>query len=554
MASLGSCEPVLPPSYKNSDRAFREAPLECPNSGMGLQRVQIDETDAEGSISFRLQCCYTVPLPTAVGLLGFRVPGLWGQFSLHNGVYCPVARDGTGRLTYRQQLSFLDPSLPPPQMALYFNFSTGAWCLGSGSCIPSSALQPLQEVPLQGPDWAVVPVDDFDGVFVQGDAKGMAAAVAKVSLKAKPKPTLLTFVGRNAPDVAPECKVLVPDYETVGQFLPSSNPCSYVTGPRATWVSKKSAEDGQDLTRSEEERDFVLDPTLEQSGFDYNEVLGCFRRQGARDRLATYFTSDTSIAGWTTNTIGQALHPICQVFGSQIVAPLGFGQQVSASGFCDSKVDLYTALTQNSFRIAGFVRDKQLADVSSSDCGGQQAAFSRLWCDLHCVKDAVLKGNAAMRTNLEEAVRVVNQNVDALTEYYAGLLNQKLDVLSERLDEFISQKPTLQVEDLRASLSSRLATVSKLLSEGELDTVGLSASHRALENFMLDMRLNLENLKNATASEARASSMEEGMEYVLGRTDTLEHAVSVLARGRKTSKSRAVGELTVEAARLMQEP
>jgi len=147
----------------------------------------------------------------------------------------------------------------------------------------------------------------------------------------------------------------------------------------------------------------------------------------------------------------------------------------------------------------------------------------------------------------------VNQNVDALTEYYAGLLNQKLDVLSERLDEFISQKPTLQVEDLRASLSSRLATVSKLLSEGELDTVGLSASHRALENFMLDMRLNLENLKNATASEARASSMEEGMEYVLGRTDALEHAVSVLARGRKTSKSRAVGELTVEAARLMQE-
>lgn len=46
--------------------------------------------------------------------------------------------------------------------------------------------------------------------------------------------------------------------------------------------------------------------------------------------------------------------------------------------------------------------------------------------------------------------------------------------------------------------------------------------------------------------------MEAGMEYVLGRTDVLEQAVSVLAGGRKTSKSRAMGELTVEAATLMQ--
>ncbi|CAE7037210.1 unnamed protein product [Symbiodinium sp. CCMP2592] len=545
MAALGSCEPVFPPSYKNSDRAFREAPLACPSSGMGLQRVQIDETDAEGAISFRLHCCYTVPLSTAVRPLGYRLPGVWGQFSVENGVYCPVARDGTGRLTYRQQLSFLDPALPPPKMALYFNFSTGAWCLGSGSCIPSSALEPLQEGPLQGPDWAVVPVDDFDGIFVQGDAKGMAAAVAKGSLKAKPKPTLLTFVGRTQ-EVAPECKVLVPDYETVGQFLPSSNPCSYVTGPAASWVSKRSAED-----EDEDE-----DPTelLFQSGFDYNKVLGCFKRQGARDTLATVYTDDVSIAGWTINSVGKGLDVICELFGNQIIAPGGAGVKHSASGLCEARAHLATAITQNSFKIAGYAKEKKLAVASSSDCGGQQAAFSRLWCDLHCVKDAVLQGNAAMRTNLEEAVRVVNQNVDALTEYYAGLLNQKLDVLSERLDEFTSQKPTLQVEDLRASLSSRLATVSKLLSEGKLDTVGLTASHRALGNFLLDMRLNLENLKNATASEAGASSsMEEGMEYVLGRTDALEHAVAVLARGRKTSKSRAVGELTVEAARLMQE-
>ncbi|CAE7448468.1 unnamed protein product, partial [Symbiodinium sp. KB8] len=540
MALLGSCTPVITPSYKNTDTAFRQ-PLECPNMQMGLQRVQIDDIDAEGSMSFRLQCCYTAPLPTAVSPTGSTV-GKWNQWDPlgWEGVYCPSARDGTGRLTYKQQLSFLDPFLPPPDpvWALYFNFSMGAWCVGISTiekdCIPSSALQPLQEPPLQAPYWAVVPVDDFDGIFVEGDAMSRAAAAAKVSPKPKPKPILLTFVGR-PPEVAPECKVLVPDYDSVGRFLPSSNPCSYVTGPQATWDEATEQED---------------------SGFDYNKVLGCFRRQGERDLSATYHSNKIAIAHWSVNTFGQAARMVCPFLGDVIVAPFGVGYTLKSDAICDAWANAATAEVQNSIRIGGYGDNIKAASASSGDCSGQQAAFSRLWCDLHCVKDAVLKGNAAMRTNLAEAVRVVNQNVDALSEYYAGLLNQKLDTLSERLDEFASEKakPTLQVGDLRASLSSRLATVSKILSEGELDTLGLTASHRALENFMLDMRLNLENLKNATSSgrASAASGMEAGMEYVLGRTDALEQAVSVLAGGRKTSKSRAMGELTVEAATLMQ--
>ena len=33
--------------------------------------------------------------------------------------------------------------------------------------------------------------------------------------------------------------------------------------------------------------------------------------------------------------------------------------------------------------------------ADSEDCAGDQAAFSRLWCDIHCVKDAVNQGDMA---------------------------------------------------------------------------------------------------------------------------------------------------------------
>ncbi|CAE7225543.1 unnamed protein product, partial [Symbiodinium natans] len=46
--------------------------------------------------------------------------------------------------------------------------------------------------------------------------------------------------------------------------------------------------------------------------------------------------------------------------------------------------------------------------------------FARTFCDLHCIRDAVRKGDDAILRALEEAVEIVGKNTQILLEHYVG--------------------------------------------------------------------------------------------------------------------------------------
>ena len=47
------------------------------------------------------------------------------------------------------------------------------------------------------------------------------------------------------------------------------------------------------------------------------------------------------------------------------------------------------------------------------EAGLRQHGLARLFCDLFCVRDAVLKGDAAILQTLQSAVQTMNQNLQA---------------------------------------------------------------------------------------------------------------------------------------------
>ncbi|CAK9016359.1 Uncharacterized protein SCF082_LOCUS13144 [Durusdinium trenchii] len=55
-----------------------------------------------------------------------------------------------------------------------------------------------------------------------------------------------------------------------------------------------------------------------------------------------------------------------------------------------------------------------------------QHGFARTFCDLHCIRDAVRKGDDAILRALEEAVEIIGKNTQLLLEHYAIALMEPL--------------------------------------------------------------------------------------------------------------------------------
>ncbi|CAJ1436066.1 unnamed protein product [Effrenium voratum] len=64
-------------------------------------------------------------------------------------------------------------------------------------------------------------------------------------------------------------------------------------------------------------------------------------------------------------------------------------------------------------------REMKYEEVGHDDCNSIQHGFARTFCDLHCIRDAVRKGNDAILRAMEEAVEVIGKNTQILLEHYA---------------------------------------------------------------------------------------------------------------------------------------
>jgi len=79
-------------------------------------------------------------------------------------------------------------------------------------------------------------------------------------------------------------------------------------------------------------------------------------------------------------------------------------------------LDLYTdAAARQKTR---FDFDWALAD--NGDCNSQQHSLARIFCDLHCIRDAVKKGNKLILDSLSDSVSILNLNMQALFNHYLG--------------------------------------------------------------------------------------------------------------------------------------
>merc|ERR1719443_377742 len=106
-----------------------------------------------------------------------------------------------------------------------------------------------------------------------------------------------------------------------------------------------------------------------------------------------------------------------------VAAAVGFGMALETNDVCQGIVKKIAFgvrfgkdLIYNGIRLDHKIK-------RYADCDSRQASFNRMFCDLHCIRDAVKAGDKAILSTLEKSVEVMGRNMDMLMEYHT--LNAK---------------------------------------------------------------------------------------------------------------------------------
>jgi len=265
----------------------------------------------------------------------------------------------------------------------------------------------------------------------------------------------------------------------------------------------------------------------------YDQLDGCHARDieralvdGKESFWHGMFESSADIAD---NIVGM----VCTVIPIAAIEPFGAGVSIASQDICGGIKDLVTSvITQSaSIRQTKFYMDMSNEDYM--DCNPLQTNFARLFCDIHCVRDAVIRGDRSIIRNLKQATDVTNQNLDQLSSWIvksaqvdAGWLADKIDYAAAvNARDFESLKILLGGDEQNLLQTIHAATVgmknelSGLAEAASFGTASSATAKDALQRYA-DTRLLQGGPNSSQAFEA------------LQALSTLKARLSGAAQGR----------------------
>jgi len=411
--------------------------------------------------------------------------------------------------------------LPTVTRALTFDRDGMAWCIGA-KCLRSPAAHPV-DAGSEGNSWEAVPLTNFDGKF---EGAGVPKGPGRARMKRK-MPKLISF-GATQPEYANECKDEVTpgsasfDLEKMneeGMALPEGNPCRNIAG---AWVEQEPIMTHYGPLQPDPEgegRSYWTNGGYDETdgelgaGTTYDSVLACADREISRDLQAATFERKHDTA---ENSFDMAFtwgSAVCNFMPDAEVSPMGFGVSFPVSDVCEAAFEGAHATADFINNQVLIQRDWTMANNDNADCNSAQHGLSRIFCDLHCIRDAVKAGDQAILKSLANAVRVVGENTNLLAEYYSGMVQDSVDSLKESTES----DSLIQTEQMRAGLQSSFFEMKHMLSSN-LAAESRPSVIRALDGFAARFA---DPLPSSNRSSLNVSLF---MSSLLERTEAL-HAV-----------------------------
>jgi hypothetical protein len=133
------------------------------------------------------------------------------------------------------------------------------------------------------------------------------------------------------------------------------------------------------------------------------------------------------------------------------------------------------------------------------DCDVLDAGLERTFCDIHCVRDAVLRGDRNINVNIKNASDIVKSNMKTMAEWIGGItqteskwLGQKVDglqttVLKEVEGFDVGEEGTTNLAAVTRETESMLADLESMAAQASLGSASRAAADRSVSGFLIEM-------------------------------------------------------------------
>jgi len=470
VSSLGACTPHFSQQVETTssdiehNKALRKLGAFCP-PGEGLKSMEAEASDKGTWIRSRYECCQISRVPISIYpyLTGGARRAFDGDMAQGwEGVYCPSTRDDSGRMSFSQRRSFRP--LHGAHETLTYDKHHGKWCVSGKDCAHSDVVHPL-DTSLHSEEWYVVPVSDFDAIFEAKGAKPLAAA--------KKKPPPLIKFGASDPDYLPECKdeshpgarkFKLAEMNKEAKNLDDENPCKNVYGVPPT---------NQKMDNSDGMTGWINDLTGNigpgQGGVTYKSVKECSDRDIVRELQMAKWNKDHFDTTLPMDFLKDMLAGYADGVPDVEAAPMGAGFQFEPGATLNLFGTMYLNGIHMGLDTQQARQERLFEQAGHDDCNPIQHGFARTFCDLHCIRDAVRKGDDAILRALEEAVEIVGKNTQILLEHYVG----------EESGVSLGEQATA----LRRGVAAQLSELMQVAQEAHLEPRASLAAERAVRSF-----------------------------------------------------------------------
>jgi len=328
------------------------------------------------------------------------------------------------------------------------------------------------------PAWTVRPVSDFDAAF-EAKGPGEGAGAAKKPKKAKkPAPPKLIKFQEVKPVYAEECQDKVFSDEAkmnqVGVELEETNPCALVAGSK------------QEGIRTYSKMTSIFKNAGTAAGYTYANAIGCLSRQKKRTWENSISSFTLGRASALTKGILQIIKwSACTAVPDTVAAPLGIGTLIKTGGACEKIIDKVSFGITTPLDWMQAIIGKANSAATWNDCT-PSGPFARIFCDLHCIRNAVKSGDQAILQSLKSTFEVMTENNQMLFEHYSQAILDKIDETNDKIDK-LPQKPALQqVEEIRETthrMFNEMAAVAADTTFNVPDTASVLRSLDQLSQF-----------------------------------------------------------------------
>lgn len=155
-------------------------------------------------------------------------------------------------------------------------------------------------------------------------------------------------------------------------------------------------------------------------GITYKSVKECADREIARDLQMSVLNSIHPMVKAPMEFYKELAGIGFKSIPQMVMAAMGFGVDLDPGHVLDGAAAAKMAFATAAVDVQKGIYDGFWADADNMDCSSQQHFLMRTFCDLHCIRDSVKKGDKAILDSLSGVVDILNSNMKALFQHYMG--------------------------------------------------------------------------------------------------------------------------------------